>query len=81
VSEADRKRLAWCRAHRAHTRTLQRQLNRRPPYRYETVWCVDWYVGKNGKGDEIVTWADWGTSTKRQAINKAMKQNHHEFNL
>ena len=72
MSATDQRRRAWCRRHRAHVHTLQRQLTRRPPYRYQTVWCVDWISKVDGS--EVTAWCDWGMPTRRQAVDKATRQ-------
>lgn len=73
MSAADKKRRAWCRKHRAHIRTLERQITRRPPHLYVTVYVCDWY---SFDGSEIVCWCDWGESTRRKAIDKAMSEEY-----
>lgn len=67
MSRRDQRRRRWCRKHRAIVRWTSVQLNRRPPYRYRKVWCVDYMLEDGG---EVVAGADWGASTRRKAIRE-----------
>jgi len=71
VSQRDQRRRRWCRKHKAIIRATTLQLNRRPPYRYRKVWCVDYMIED---GSEIIATADWGMTTRRKAIDKAMRE-------
>lgn len=50
---------------------FSRQLNRRPPIRFQKVWAVSWLSADE---HEHIGTADWGTSTKEEAIDKAMRE-------
>lgn len=72
-SKADVRRRRWSRKHKAHVRTLERQITRRPPHSFVTVWVVDWI---SHDGSEIVCWCDWGETTRRKAIDKSIAEEH-----
>lgn len=68
-SAADKRRQIWCLKHKAMMVPYEKLLSRRNPRLRAKVWGVDW-ITKN-KANRMGL-ADWGTRTKRQAIDKAM---------
>lgn len=70
------RRKKWLKLHKAFICERDLQLNRRAPLQYRRVYVMDWMT-KNGAN--ILGGADWGTKTKRQAIDKAIHEEAQEL--